>query len=756
MDICALIKKSYCSMIKPFRSRDLFLLFLILFFSYSCSRNKPDTQLEVIEFNPLSNFKFDKDTLELSFDLTDAVTNGLEIPTSRQISGGYFKTTFSVINRSDKSRKYYYKIFYQNESYKFPELQKHLTADSYDPRSGSNFYGSWVDADDSMHVTAVIPNDSKPHLVTDSFKILGNPRNESRYSGLSNVGVRLTNEIFEGTLQEMKGNPEWMAQIRKKAKKENRTVEAQLNFDAMWIINDRVKQGILNGESEVSNDEINDVIKVMKNNPEWFNSLKQKASKSNISLDDQLRKDAIWTIQKERSKRTNNRWKRNPRVGNYSFALLVCSEEQLNKIPASVKNISVSANGTFIDPYFNLFYDHSISNESGIAVIKSEKTLRTNLKYDFNTGIFVNVFKYNNYPVDTTYFNDKVGWSENNFRTAQFEQYFHNLNRHYINNSIPVVADVTGDNYSQSEYRDNAKKYSRSQFITDCIRNTTQPGKTVRVGENGKYLSFIAPGNTSNDLKKENVGLNTRIGMTYGRYLAKIKFPEIINKENVWNGLTCAYWLIYQDESEWNNRSICNAGYIPKDGGSGKSAQHIKTDFYSEIDFEILKASRYWPETSYASGETVPTDDPASNHEIMVTCTNWDMACKDPKHYDIGAKEFKAGNKNYVVHRWDDWYKALTIKTPVNHDSIFDKPYYYEIDWQPERIIWRIGEDKNNLIEVGYMDNTITQIPDNQMVMVFTNEYHDSKWWPLMPFLQELIPFPKNDIESRILELEIR
>ena len=59
------------------------------------------------------------------------------------------------------------------------------------------------------------------------------------------------------------------------------------------------------------------------------------------------------------------------------------------------------------------------------------------------------------------------------------------------------------------------------------------------------------------------------------------------------------------------------------------------------------------------------------------------------------------------------------------------------------------------MIDVGYMDNTVTSIPDNQMVVVFTQEFHDSKWWPLSPFLQEMIPYPKNDIIGEILELQI-
>jgi hypothetical protein len=39
--------------------------------------------------------------------------------------------------------------------------------------------------------------------------------------------------------------------------------------------------------------------------------------------------------------------------------------------------------------------------------------------------------------------------------------------------------------------------------------------------------------------------------------------------------------------------------------------------------------------------------------------------------------------------------------------------------------------------------------------MVITQEYHPSIWWPESPQLLEYIPFPKNSIEGKILEIEI-
>ena len=68
----------------------------------------------------------------------------------------------------------------------------------------------------------------------------------------------------------------------------------------------------------------------------------------------------------------------------------------------------------------------------------------------------------------------------------------------------------------------------------------------------------------------------------------------------------------------------------------------------------------------------------------MVTCSNWDMACHEPKKFNIGAMEFEVDNKKYVLHRWDHYYKALSNKVATKHSEIFDAPYYYfEIEWLP-------------------------------------------------------------------------
>ena len=56
---------------------------------------------------------------------------------------------------------------------------------------------------------------------------------------------------------------------------------------------------------------------------------------------------------------------------------------------------------------------------------------------------------------------------------------------------------------------------------------------------------------------------------------------------------------------------------------------------------------------------------------------------------------------------------------------------------------------------VGYMNDKVTSIPNNQMVSVITQEYHYTEYWPPIIYDQNLIPFPKNDIEGRIFDIVI-
>ena len=140
----------------------------------------------------------------------------------------------------------------------------------------------------------------------------------------------------------------------------------------------------------------------------------------------------------------------------------------------------------------------------------------------------------------------------------------------------------------------------------------------------------------------------------------------------------------------------------------------------------------------------------------MVTTTNWDLACRDADDFEIGAFPVEHNENEYVMHRWDDWHQAITSKYPASDDELFGRDYYwFEIEWTPKEIIWRMGPEKDKLKEFSWMGEEITKIPDNQMILIITQEYHLSNWWPEAPFDQNKIPFPSKNIYGEILAIEI-
>ncbi|HYG53047.1 MAG TPA: hypothetical protein VD905_19240, partial [Flavobacteriales bacterium] len=340
------------------------------------------------------------------------------------------------------------------------------------------------------------------------------------------------------------------------------------------------------------------------------------------------------------------------------------------------------------------------------------------------------------------------------YQTAHLEQFFHSLDTSAKLNNIPLVADVM-DNYTREIFRQNAEKYDSASRVRKSIAISQCPCKTIKVDMLKGIVSFINPAANKRNPQKENVGVMTRHPFTYGKFTVKIKMAEQMNKDNVWNGLTNAIWLIHRGKPETNQRRICDGGYIPKNK-DGKDAQREKSTHYSEIDFEIVKCAQYWPKTSYRNPKEFKTENIMNEGNVMVTCTNWDLACSNVAEYVVGAMMKKIGDKEYEMHRWDTWYKALTIKTPANEDELFAGPYYYfQIDWQPKEIIWRIGKEKDKLKEVARMDYHVTQIPNNQMVLAITQEYHLAEWWPGAPFSQNDVPFPARDLQGTVFGIEI-
>ncbi len=644
-------------------------------------------------FHPFENYRNSDSAMIV--DLTGAINTGIVIPSVKQLPGGKFVFTFKVQNNKLGSRNLSYKIYYQNETYKEVEFQDANGFRYERPEAANNFYGSWENTDVEFKEIPEI-GWYETITVTDSFRIVGNPRNEAKYFGQDN------------------------------------------------------RHG-------VSAADIAGMIGAIKQDPQWVSDIELKAKNNNISMDEQYYRDALYSLNDmQQHGDVNNRWKRNPRMGSYRFMLVVTATSGVEAIPVSVRNIAkTEPTGGVINPFYYFLYGPGAHDEN-IEVNVAGEELKVAAKFNPGSGVYVNPFEFSDNSVDTINYCKTCGTDSTLFMDAEFAQFFHSIDKNVVMPMVPVTGDVVADQMTQKEYEELSKRFTESQRINDRFWISNRPCETVKSDPVKKEITIFNPGNDSTPYKKEHVGVKTRIGMTYGKYRVCVQFPEMISEENVWNGLVNAVWLLYQDNAAWNSRSACLGGFIPKDDMRGQFADRKNIQNYSEIDFEIVKSSRNWPKESYAAVPQPEEYDAAASRDIIVACTNWDLACMQPEKHVKGVMPLMIDNRRFDLHRWDSWYQAITIRTPVPHDDIYKRnSYWFEIEWTPEHIIWRIGPEKNQLSMVGYMDKTVTTIPDNQMIVVVTQEFHDSEWWKPAPFNQRNIPYPKNPMVGRVLAVEV-
>ncbi len=584
-------------------------------------------------FRPMTNFGFGR-TVSMDMDLENAVNEGIIIPLE-----------FRFIA---PKKGMYYKVYYQNESYKFPDTTALAT---------ENFYGSWEDV-----TIGFKPVEGR--VVRDSLRIVGNPRDEKIYYGTTAT--------------------------------EDPNGKTRLNTILQNIHNDR----------------------------QWYNSIVEKAATNHISVEDQAWIDAAWMSEIDLKDAVNHRWKRNPRAGKYGFMLVLCDEEGLAEIPDCIQFIGHSdENGKLVNP-FGWYETHPSKH---IKICRSNRLLKTRAVID----------------------------------ASLFEQFFSHVSRQYTLRNIPVIKDVVGDDpYTREEYEANKTRFDSTELMMDYPVVSETPGATVKVSPDSEYITLINPASTEGNLRKESTGIISKLGFTYGKFRGKIKFPVMLNDENIWNGLTYAFWLIYADGGSWNNRRPCykDGGYIPKWDDS-ENPQRTPYHPYSEIDIEIVKASKHWPWNYYQwsrSDRENCEEDATLNNDVMYCCTNWDLASTEPPMFKGGIDTIDYDKKHrFETMRWYPNYKALTTRTPMPNSDFKEPWYYYEIEWRPTEIIWRLGPDPDHMEVMGYMDDQHTNIPNNQMKCIVTQEYHYSEWWPPIVWEQGLIPYNKTDIEGRVYEVVI-
>lgn len=630
----------------------IFLLLIILIIS-SCKNSKENAvkneYFVISEIDFLSNH----DNKSIFFDYNNAINQGFILPSKKQINNGYFNFKFKLKPLKD-NLQLYYKIYYQNESYKFPEFEEQKQLELH-PLAHENFYGSWEDTNTEFKPIPATKS-GEEIMISDSFRIVGNPRNEEMY-------------FFEGE---------------------------------------------------------------------------------------------------------NDRWKRNPRVGAYSSMIVISTEEGLTELPDYIKDISKTDNNEFINPYYYFLYGDGADN-SNYEVILEPEFIVTKASPDLGKGVYIDNWDFRDSENPQEHFTCNCNNSDSMYNNAPVKQFIHYVDKSAKLYNIPLIRDVINEGYSKEEYNWNRAFFSKEELIGMLPQTAKNPCQTVFSDSENSTLTIKNPKSEYGKWQKENVGIITRHGFTYGKITVKANLTELLNNDNVWNGITNAIWLIYQggrgQEKGWNLRRPCTKeGYMETYWG-GRFDNRVERVAYSEIDFEILKTVHYCPEDVYPplyDNYKADQNDPGAwntkhpeevrkyDSDIAVCCTNWDMACWQPENFGTGCQEIKHNGQTFLAHRWEDVYRAITEKHMANDDKLFGSDYYYfQIDWQPDKIIWRIGPEKDQLYEVGFMDDKITSIPNNQMLLIVTQEFHNTTWWPGSPYDQHNIPFPKNDITGIIYEITI-
>lgn len=620
----------------------------------------------VVSFEPMENYP-QGDTVKLDMQLDNSVFEGIVLPERNK----YF--VFSAKVNQKRGKRLFYKIYYQNESYKFNENRV---------ESNENFYGSWQE-------TEVGFKPIEGSEIKDSFQIVGNPRNERLYFGTQKP-KQITQKYIDETKAIIKRDKTWFANIANKAKENKITLDDQLLFDILWLYS-------------YNNDQKGEI---------------------------------------------NRRERRNPRTGAYKFMLVVADEQALSSIPDYIQDISkTNDKGEFVNP-FAYFADCPLE---GVSVNVSKRVFQTRAVLDGKRGVYIDRSDYCDSEFKLVSSDSLIGNSDYVYDNALFKQYFHDINRNKTINQIPLIADVAGDGFTLTDYNKAKTQYDSISRLQIHPSNASYPGKGILIAKDRSYIQISNPKcENIENAKKENIGIRARIGFSYGKYRAKIKFPQLVNSTGVWTGLTNAFWLAYQSEADWNKRRVCSEkGYV-KHSKNDNETERQETTNYSEIDIEMIKTSVLWPD------EKQEGYNPFGNQEFVLACTNWDLACPTPLDFNIGGiKELQYSGKTFKLHRWSDTYRALTSRIGLNPNIFSQDYFYYEIEWKPTEIIWRIGSSPDNMQVVGYMSEKETSIPNNQMNAIITQEFHYSQWWLPEVFEQGLIPFPKNDLVGKIYEITI-
>lgn len=457
--------------------------------------------------------------------------------------------------------------------------------------------------------------------------------------------------------------------------------------------------------------------------------------------------DALVIRSDPRNELPGAHWARNPRTGNYSLLIVAVPEAVLQAapLPEGISDLGTRGEEGFIEPYW--YWLHGPGKERpGAATLLVDDAVHLHMSLDLSLGV-------------------KGCGGEHGHLTS----FIHHIDPSAHFDNVPVLADMSSTAYTPTLFDSMLCFTPKERLVRTLPSVASDPCSSMRFDTAGRCLEIRNPAATTDNFRKENVGIRSRIALTYGRFRVHCQLAPLLNDSDLWNGLTNAIWL-FGAGAEGVSRRPCQSGYLSYAGDGGQPERRT-TSSYAEIDFEIMKGMPLCPERSFPPIYPQQVADPNKRSSwlrtlppavvrergnVAVACTNWDLACADPTGFRSGCHDVLFEGTTFSAHRWDENYRAVTEKSMRGDDELFGPAgYWFEIDWRPEEIIWRIGPSVNDMRTVGYMNNTMTSVPDVPMWLVISQEFHSTAWWPGSPYDQAGVPFPASDLIGRVFAVVV-
>lgn len=118
-------------------------------------------------------------------------------------------------------------------------------------------------------------------------------------------------KTYEERVQEIvgqiKGNPQWLADVEKKAKEKNISLDSMILVDARWLVDEQDGKhsaaATQPADNQAFEEKVSQMEQKIRNDKVWLESISQKAKERNITVDSMIKMDARFIVtEQEKSK----------------------------------------------------------------------------------------------------------------------------------------------------------------------------------------------------------------------------------------------------------------------------------------------------------------------------------------------------------------------------------------------------------------------------------------------------------------------